>query len=294
MAWIKGTWYNDDIEGTYYADRIEGFEGEDFIWGFEGNDLLFGGAGDDTLYGGSGNDDLYGGTGWDRLEGGFGHDDYYVDSAGDEVFEYAGEGSDLVRTTLNVYSLPLNVEHLVFQGAGDFDGTGNVHANRITGGSGNDVLDGLGGGDALTGGVGDDDLFGGSGHDRLSGGSGLDWLFGGTGNDVLTGGAGADDFHFDTVLNRNSNVDRIADFQVDLDAILLDRDVFTRITSDGALGANAFVEGTRALDAQDRILYDEGTGRIFYDADGSGAAASVLFAIVTPGTDLIASDFIAY
>lgn len=293
MAWIKGSNYADDIGGTAHGDRIEGFGGDDWIWGYGGNDRLFGGSGDDVLIGGSGHDDLYGGSGADDMEGGTGDDDYFVDSTGDGVLEYGGEGIDLVHTTLDEYALPLHVEQLIFDGYGDFTGYGNSQANRITGFDGDDQLSGFGGADVLVGGRGDDDLYGDFGSDRLNGGSGLDWLLGGAGNDVLTGGAGADEFHFDSRLNSSTNVDRITDFQVGSDAILLDTDVFTRVGL-GTLGEGAFVEGTRARDAGDRILYDQDSGRIFYDADGTGGAAAHLFAIVTPGTDLIASDFIGY
>lgn len=293
MAWIKGSNYADDIDGTAYGDRIEGFGGDDWIWGHGGHDRLFGGAGDDVLIGGSGHDDLDGGSGFDDMEGGLGDDDYFVDSIGDGVLEYGGEGIDLVHTTLGEYALPLHLEQLIYDGFGDFTGYGNSQANRITGFDGDDALSGFGGADRLFGYAGDDTLHGDGGNDRLSGGSGFDWLFGGRGDDILIGGAGADDFHFDTALDPWTNVDRITDFQVGSDAILLDTDVFTRIGF-GSLGSGAFVEGTRARDAGDRILYDEGSGRIFYDSDGTGAASAKLFAIVTPGTDLIASDFIGY
>ncbi len=47
-----------------------------------------------------------------------------------------------------------------------------------------------------------------------------------------------------------------------------------------------------ALDADDRIIYDSATGRIYYDADGSGAGAQVLFAQVTAGLALTNADFL--
>ena len=294
MAWFKGTRYNDDIDGTSYGDIIEGFGGHDLIFGYGGNDDLYGGSGDDELYGGSGHDDLYGGSGWDYMAGGTGDDRYFVDSRYDEVVEYGGEGIDAVHTALSSYRLPVNVEDLVFEGYGNFSGIGNGSANYIYGGDAHDRLQGLGGDDRLWGYAGDDTLVGGSGRDRLSAGAGADWLFGGSGNDVLTGGSGQDDFHFDTPLSASSNVDHITDFDPGIDAIFLDRDVFRGIAANGPLSPGAFVEGTRARDSSDRILYDQASGKIFYDPDGTGGSAAILFATVTPGTNLEAADFFGY
>ena len=52
--------------------------------------------------------------------------------------------------------------------------------------------------------------------------------------------------------------------------------------------------GSSAGDADDRIVYDSGTGEIFYDADGSGAVAAILFATVTAGSPLTNADFFIY
>ena len=49
-----------------------------------------------------------------------------------------------------------------------------------------------------------------------------------------------------------------------------------------------------AGDATDRIIYDAATGNIFYDPDGTGAAAATLFATVDPGTALTHADFLIY
>ena len=294
MAWFKGTRYGDDIDGTNYDDIIEGFGGNDELWGLGGNDELYGGSGDDILVGGSGHDDLYGGTGWDFLEGGTGDDNYYVDSYNDDVVEYAGEGIDAVYTALSAYTLPAHVEDLVYEGYADFEGIGNGRANYIYGGDYDDTLQGLDGADRLWGYDGEDTLVGGAGRDRISAGAGDDWLFGGSGNDVLTGGTGFDDFHFDTALNRSTNVDHITDFDPGIDAIFLDRAIFKALSGNGPLNPSAYVEGTRALDSSDRIVFDQAAGKIFYDPDGAGGAAQILFATVTPGTDLAAADFFTY
>jgi serralysin len=52
----------------------------------------------------------------------------------------------------------------------------------------------------------------------------------------------------------------------------------SNVTATACWSATAFHAGTAAADAADRIIYDQATGRIFYDADGLGGAAQVLFA----------------
>ncbi|SFP54598.1 Ca2+-binding protein, RTX toxin-related [Geopseudomonas sagittaria] len=144
------------------------------LTGNTGNDTLNGLGGADLLIGGAGNDTLDGGTGDDRMEGGSGNDTYVVDSLGDQVVEAADAGSDTVLTTLGSYILGANVENLTKINGGAFTGTGNTLANVITGGSGNNTLNGLGGADLLIGGAGNDTLDGGLGDDRLEGGAGND------------------------------------------------------------------------------------------------------------------------
>jgi serralysin len=165
---------------------------------------------------------------------------------------------------------------LLLTGAGAINGTGNGGANTITGNGGANVLSG------------------GAGADTLTGGGGLDDLYGGTGQDDLTGGTGADNFRFDSALSAATNVDDILDFSVVDDTIQLDRDIFTGITVDGTLAAGAFHAGTAAADADDRIVYNAATGEIFYDADGVGGAAQILFAAVNAGTALTNADFVGY
>ena len=81
------------------------------------------------------------------MVGGTGNDIYIVDNALDVVVEAAGDGTDVVRTTLASYALDVNVENLAFTGTGSFAGTGNAAANIITGGAGDDTLLGQGGND---------------------------------------------------------------------------------------------------------------------------------------------------
>ena len=74
------------------------------------------------------------------------------------------------------------------------------------------------------------------------------------------------------------------------DMILLDDAVFTGLSL-GALDAGAFVTGTAALDANDRIIYNSTTGALLFDVDGVGGAAAIQFATLQTGLTLTASDF---
>ena len=67
--------------------------------------------------------------------------------------------------------------------------------------------------------------------------------------------------------------------------------VFTAITANGTLSAAAFRAGAAAADADDRIIYNPPTGDIFYDPDGNGGAAQILFATVANGTALTRLGF---
>ncbi|MCW7541635.1 calcium-binding protein [Aquabacterium sp. A7-Y] len=147
-------------------------------------------------------------AGDDAMFGGAGNDTYNVNSAGDQVFENAGQGTDTVVSRVQSYTLGNNVENLVLdntptqlvvQPGGGFalvpaavDGTGNALNNVITGNDRNNTLSGGDGNDSLGGGAGADTLQGGNGNDSLSGGTGNDDLQGGAGNDTLNGNAGTD------------------------------------------------------------------------------------------------------
>jgi Ca2+-binding RTX toxin-like protein len=236
-----------------------GNELDNVVTGNAGANTLAGGAGADTLYGGDGNDVLNGGTGADTMDGGLGHDLYYVDEAGDLVFD-AG-GTDTVSASLS-YSLGKTIENLNLTGSSNINGSGNDLNNLLTGYVG---------------------------ANTLKGGNGKDALFGGLGADTLVGGAGADKFFFDSALG-GTNIDKIADFSAVDDTIYLDQSIFGALGL-GLLANDAFRAGTSALDADDRIIYDSATGQIWYDADGNGAGAAVHFADVTPGTTVTNADF---
>ena len=144
----------------------------------------------------------------------------------------------------------------------------------------------------LTGGAGSDTLIGGSGDDFLVGGGGSDFLNGGSGSDTLDGGSGADRFTFDSALG-SSNVDRIKLFEHDIDRIELDNAVFTALSGTSLLSAAFYAKAgaTKAHDADDRIVYDKSTGKLYYDDDGKGGHAAVHFATLSNKPTLDHGDF---
>ena len=123
--------------------------------GNELDNILTGNSGDNVLDGSVGNDTLDGGTGSDTLLGGAGNDIYMINNAGDVVSENAGEGTDLVQSSIG-YTLGANVENLTLTGAAAINGTGNALDNVLTGNAGTNMLDGGTGADTMAGGAGND------------------------------------------------------------------------------------------------------------------------------------------
>jgi serralysin len=268
------------------AINLTGNELSQVIFGNAGANVLSSGGGADTLLGLGGNDTLVGSAGAaSTLQGGTGDDWYFVLRTGDSLVELAGQGSDRLFAGVD-YTLSASqaIETLsTLDGAGttainlagnELDQLiiGNAGANVLSGGGGTDTLLGLGGNDILLGGDGDDQLAGGLGADRLDGGAGADLL---VFSDALGGG----------------NVDSVTGFTSGQDRLFLDNDVFTGLSA-GGLAAGAFATGTTAADADDRIVYDSTSGSLWFDADGSGAGAAMLFATLTPGTTLAAADIV--
>ncbi|MDO6963015.1 beta strand repeat-containing protein [Rhizobium alvei] len=107
------------------------------------------------LIGNVGNNVLDGKAGADKMSGGKGNDTYIVDSAGDVVTEKAGEGTDLVKSSVS-FTLSNNVENLTLTGTGAINATGNAGANILTGNNGLNYLDGKAGADTMAGGLGND------------------------------------------------------------------------------------------------------------------------------------------
>jgi Ca2+-binding RTX toxin-like protein len=326
-----GTWI-ENANGGAGNDTLVGSALGNLLQGNGGNDVLEGWAGADTLLGGAGNDRLNGGLGADSLVGGDGSDIYTVDNAGDGVVELTAlasvGGIDTVNSSLASYTLGANVENGNILARGAANLSGNSLNNVLGAGAGNNRIDGGAGIDTVsyakatagvglnlslstlqfTGGSGSDTLLGierligSSFNDQftgnaqanvLSGGAGNDSLNGGLGNDVLSGGTGADVFAFYTALGAG-NVDRITDYAVVDDMIWLNKAVFSRFVSTGALDAGFFRSSAtgQAADANDYLLYNTVSGALSYDADGVGANASLQFATLVGLPALTAAEFV--
>jgi Ca2+-binding RTX toxin-like protein len=163
--------------------------------------------------------------------------------------------------------------------------------------AGNDLLQMSQYDDRIRGYAGDDRIVGRAGNDVLVGDGGADILLGGVGIDRLTGGTGADRFVFDTTPN-STNIDTITDFVKGVDKIVLDDDIFTKLgvgtTAGKVIAAANYKVGTAAGDANDYLIYNPATDKLYYDNDGSGARAAVQIATITlSGTTAPAySDFL--
>jgi serralysin len=125
-------------------------------------------------------------------------------------------------------------------------------------------------------------------YDTFIGDENANRLDGARGNDTLTGAGGADTFVFDTILTFN-NIDEIIDFTHGADKIELDDAIFAGLAL-GTLSADAFATGAATTAAQ-RILYNDNTGALSYDADGSGAGAAIQFATLQAHLTITNADF---
>jgi Ca2+-binding RTX toxin-like protein len=229
------------------------------LGGNNGDNIIFGNIGTDNLFGRDGADTLYGGTAAaNTMLGQLGNDIYVVEAVGDSVIEFVGEGDDTVQAFVAAFTLPAEVENLVFNQVGtNSTGIGNTGSNRITGNSGNDFLSGLDGSDILTGGSGSDELIGGNGSDvfRYNGGE--------------------------------TGLDRIYDFTSGTDRISISSVGF-QLNGTLSFVSNA---GIGATSANSTFVYNTSNGIVSYDADGNGTGASVNLAQLNLGLALTLADF---
>nr|WP_246498791.1 calcium-binding protein [Microvirga soli] len=327
---LTGNAVDNTIYGGWGEDMLAGLAGNDRLYAGDSNDNLVGGAGADVLDGGNGFDyaeyhtattgvvvdllsawrntgdaagdsyvsiegiggsayndelvgnhlgnELYGHGGWDSLEGRGGAD-----------WMYGGAGYDFATYYAATAGVKANLSNSSGN-TGDAAGDMYFDIEGLGGSSYNDVLTGNGGYNELFGHWGNDELFGLADGDYLSGGEGHDLLVGGAGSDWLTGGNGSDLFRFDTALS-SANVDIVNDFTVGADRLQLSRYVFTAFQNVGEVSASQFTIGAAASTSAHRLIYNNATGAVSYDADGVGGAGAMQFATIGKYQALSASSF---
>ena len=186
-----------------------------------------------------------------------GNTTYAVSHSSAVILERAKEGTDTVLASVS-YTLDAaaSIEQLRTNsdsGIASINLTGNTIDQSIIGNAGTNIIDGKGGSDGL-------------------------WGLGGN-----------DTFFFSTALGP-TNVDRIYDFDPIADTIRLDDAIFGGLSL-GSLSLGAFALGPIAAQADDRIIYDPTSGKLYFDADGIGGMAQVHFATLNAGLSLTAADF---
>jgi Ca2+-binding RTX toxin-like protein len=306
--------------GNSLDNTIAGNDADNVLRGGGGRDVLFGGKGVDTLLGGVGNE-VYSIDEFDTV--------VELANRGTDIVEvkeaFDGNSSTLGDNLEDVFFFkPFAMTATGNTGnnsiaTGDFNDTlnGTTGTDALDGGNGNDtcITDG---GDTLIDSGGTDTVqssvsftlatgfenltitgtavarTGNSAANTIIGNAGANSLNGLLGNDTLTGGAGSDNFIFTTALGASS-IDRITDYNAATDTTRNDNAVFTGLAA-GTLAATAYVQNTsgNAADASDRIIYETDTGALWFDRDGTGAAAKVQFATLATGLTLTAADFLVF
>jgi Ca2+-binding RTX toxin-like protein len=315
-----------NITGSASDDVFSGFAGNDTINGGDGADTISGGAGINVLNGGLGLDILVdanlatatanltvkedGTTAITLPSGasiaGFERFTNLTTGSGNDTISFTADFNNTINTGVGNDTINPGLGFDVVNGGTGTDLlTANFSAStlgvsygffNLTNGSGTIVASSrqIDYGNIervnLTGSGLSDNLLGVSGNDSLNGGSGDDTLNGSKGADTLTGGLGSDFFEFNA---SNEGIDVITDFNPAADTVRLKASGFAGLNV-GNLPATAFVLGSGAADAGDRIIYNSTTGAIFFDTDGTGATAQVQIATLNPkpGTNPTAADFV--
>ncbi|MEH2399376.1 calcium-binding protein [Nostoc sp.] len=282
---------------------------------------ISGTAYNDNIVGNSGNDTLSTGTsGKDTIDGGKGEDVLSVDYS-----NAAGGITTTFSATTNIGAITAGTSQVSYKNIERLNISGTAYNDNIVGNSGNDTLStGTSGKDTIDGGAGNDrlivdssshsdnllsggdgndtltaseaygknTLIGGNGNDYLTGGSGNDYLTGGYGNDSLYGGTGTDTFAFNSY---NGGVDILYDFNATNELIQVSAAGFGGGLSIGSLQKSQFTLGTSATTSNQRFIYNNITGSLFFDQDGSASGfTQVKFAQLSAGVTLTINNFVVF
>jgi Ca2+-binding RTX toxin-like protein len=284
----------ENLSGSAFSDSFIGNEVSNILVGAGENDALDGQGGNDMLTGGTGNDTITGGDGTDIAVFSGRSSDYTITTGRNGLIisdnrTTGGDGIDQLTDVEfaifsdHLYTLPTNTPTTPGSTEPQVHPTPDAPVMpepRVPAAAAVPI-------EAAATPL---NLKGSKKADILVGGAGNDQLNGGLGRDKLTGGDGADVFVFSTKLK--SNLDRITDFDAATDTIRLSKAVFGQLQK-GSLAAEAFRVGKKALDADDRVLFNAKTGTLSYDADGSGDAhAAITFAQLKAKAALTSADFL--
>lgn len=275
---LSGSDFSDVFIGNAETNVIVGNAGNDTLDGYDGNDIVSGGEGNDLLVGGSGTDTaIFTGKFSDytiaaNREGGVTITDKRASGDGVDVLG----GVEFALFSDRLFTLPTSTLDT------ESDGTVVIKPVEDTGEAVSlpSALQSIS--TPLT-------LKGSKKADVLRGGAGDDHLNGGLGRDKLSGGAGEDIFAFTSKLKNNT--DTLLDFTSGQDAITLSKAIFSSLKK-GSLDKDAFRIGKKAVDSDDRIIFDARKGTLSYDADGSGDMKAVQFAKLKAKAVVAAADFL--
>ncbi|NES25742.1 MAG: calcium-binding protein [Symploca sp. SIO3E6] len=324
---LVGTAFDDTLIGDSADNTLHGEDGNDTLLGGEGNDTLLGGSGIDYFDGGEGSDTVDFSTGEFAIIGDLIQSRAtYINDAGVEVVETWLNIENLVGTAFDDQLIGDAADNTLHGENGNDTLLGNEGNDHLIGGGGIDYFDGGEGRDTvdfstgefavigdlsqsratyindagvevvetllnierLVGTAFDDQLIGDAENNSLTGAGGNDILIGCTGNDRLYGGTGADIFGFSSP---NQGIDTITDFNsTQGDLIQISANDFGGGLTLGTLDIDQFTIGSAATRASDRLIYNDTTGALFFDPDGTGTLAQVQLAQLSGGVALSNND----
>ena len=300
----------EEVQGSRFNDVITGNAARNEFIGLRGADTFRGGGEEDRLrydddYWLGGNRGiivdletaLVGGSIRGTIRDGFGNidtvfdiesvtgtrfNDVFVGSSASNVFfggegvdSYVGEGGVKDEVSLNVWF-------------GDTQ-PGNIRVDfRLA--SGQIINDGFGNTETM---VGIEAIDSGPGNDTLIGNASANELRGDLGTDLMTGGGGNDTFEFLEGSGLGQG-DRITDFLASGVAANIDVLAFRVSEYTGLTGTLRLVNGTAATQAGGTFVYNAANDTLFWDQDGTGAAAMVAVVILSNVAALSAANFELY
>lgn len=291
---LDGGLGDDVMKAANGNDRYRDSGGNNVITDTGGNNVISTGDGNDTITTGAGNDVIRAGNGTNIIKAAGGNNQISSGSGSD--FILADAGNDIIRAG--------DGDNQIFASGGNNQVFGGNGRNTIITGSGNDLIkvgsggSGIiagGGNDKITTGEGDDSVYGEAGDDVIFTQGGSDRLSGGTGIDKLTGGAGKDYFYLADLQTDGSilGYDTLTDFDSDEgDQITLQTSLFKKLAGLSDVTGHLVSSNLAvALDADDYLIFDQTTKKLYYDPDGNGDGAALHVATLIGVAQLNPEDF---